>query len=110
MNIAGMRLERGEHREHVGELDLESVIVRIAVVVGEPAAAIVERDHAARVRGPRAQAPWRARRNRLPCAPGRAGRPPAAARCAPAIAARMQLQAVGRGDEELVGPFCMALL
>ena len=46
---AGMRVERGGDRQHVGELDLEAVIDLVAVVFGQAAAAIIERDDAARL-------------------------------------------------------------
>ena len=49
----GQGVERGDDREHVGQFDLEVVMGRVAVVVGLAAAAVIERDDAARPGGAR---------------------------------------------------------
>ena len=81
--IARRGVERGDDGEHVGELDLEVVIGRIAVVFGLAAAAIIERDDAARrARVARQRFGQRVEIGRR-AGQARAGRPPARrARCA----------------------------
>ncbi len=96
-------IERGDDRKHVGQLDLEVIAGRIAVVFGLAAAAVIERDDTARPGGIARQRIGQ--RVEIGGGAGEAGQADhwQRGRAAASAAHRMQPQAVGGGDEVAYG-------